>query len=354
MGGTRTMTVLEESPDVAALRFLNLLDDHNWRSLAASQHALEATGLAGANIRQLRSELGSRDPNVREATSRRLLRLRERVVGELIRLLRADAQSIRDLSRLLSLRLGWVLAQVPSIGSASQIPMSGERDDRREQRWSACEALIAIGPATVPGLIRVLRAPVPRRQKVAAEALGRIGPPAEDAVPDLIALLEHPVQGIAETAVQSLIRIGPAALEFSTHAIAHRSPEVRRAAVQIVGQITGSHRNSDVRRRSINRLLDALKDVEPDVRRGSAVGLGQVGRTRRDAIKRIAPALLPALSDDDPQVRVAAMRSLEGFGDSAVPYLAGMLFSDNENLQAAARRALKRIGTPDARKAIRE
>lgn len=348
------MTLLDEAPDVAALRFLNLLDDNNWRRLDASQHALEATGLANANIRQLRSELGSRDPDVREATSRHLLRLRERVVGELIRLLRADMQSLGDLSRLLSLRLGWVLAQVPSIGSASQMPMKRERDDRWEQRWSACDALIAIGPATVPSLIRVLRGSEPRRQKVAAEALGRIGPPAEDAVPDLIALLENPVQGVAETAAQSLVRIGPAALEFSTHAIAHRSPDVRRTAVQIVGQIAGSHRNSDVRRRSINRLLDALKDVEPEVRRGSAVGLGQVGRTRRDTIKRIAPALLPALSDDDPQVRVAAMRSLEGFGDSAVPYLAGMLFSDNESLRAAARRALKRIGTPEALKASGE
>lgn len=78
-------------------------------------------------------------------------------------------------------------------------------------RIQAINALARVGEPAV-GPLRGLLSGAPELSAAAAEALGKIGPPARTAVPELIALVEGPERGPRLAAIDALGRMGPSAL----------------------------------------------------------------------------------------------------------------------------------------------
>ncbi len=107
-------------------------------------------------------------------------------------------------------------------------------------------------------------------RKVAAEALGGIGPEAKAAVPALIEALKDPEGDVRREAAQTLGQIGPEA----------------KAAVPA--------------------LSEALKDTEWEVRSGAGRALGGIGPEAKAAI----PALIEASKDEYGRDREAADEAL--------------------------------------------
>ena len=74
----------------------------------------------------------------------------------------------------------------------------------------------------------------------AAQALGKIGPAAKDAVPALIAVVKDERSSIHEEAVNTLGEIGPAAAEAELalrDAVKDKDPNVRTAAARALRRI---------------------------------------------------------------------------------------------------------------------
>jgi hypothetical protein len=81
------------------------------------------------------------------------------------------------------------------------------------RQWSesqaAADALGRIGPPAVPDLIAALQSTDPEVRLQAAQVLARMGSDARDAVPYLIRLLDDPDERIRKTAARTLGRVGP-------------------------------------------------------------------------------------------------------------------------------------------------
>src|SRR5262245_2682492 len=86
---------------------------------------------------------------------------------------------------------------------------------KRFEAWTeqeaAADALGRIGPPAVPALVQALQTPEAAIRIKSCEVLGRMGEGAQDAVPDLVRLLDDPDAGVRKSAARTLGRIGPAA-----------------------------------------------------------------------------------------------------------------------------------------------
>ncbi len=103
------------------------------------------------------------------------------------------------------------------------------------EKWTeqeaAADALGRIGPPAVPQLIAALRSQDPEHRLQATQVLARMGSDAKEAVPDLIRLLDDPDERIRKAATRTLGRIGPAAGE-AVPALMQRLLEPEAAGVR--------------------------------------------------------------------------------------------------------------------------
>jgi hypothetical protein len=106
-------------------------------------------------------------------------------------------------------------AAMPSVLDSSE--MSGgtfaspiDSSERTEQEMAA-NAIVGIGKAAVPELMRTLRGDNAMARRQAAIVLAKIGPDAKDAVEDLILALDDPEPSVRKAAARALGNIGPAA-----------------------------------------------------------------------------------------------------------------------------------------------
>jgi hypothetical protein len=81
------------------------------------------------------------------------------------------------------------------------------------EQQAAADALGRIGPPAVPPLVAALESSDPQTRLRAAEVLARMGSDAKDAAPALTRLLDDPDEQIRKAATRALGRIGPAAEE---------------------------------------------------------------------------------------------------------------------------------------------
>jgi hypothetical protein len=96
-------------------------------------------------------------------------------------------------------------------------------------------------------------------------------------------------------------------------------------------------------------LLGALKDNSPGVRAAAARGLRKVGK---DSTREALPAMVAALRDPDDKVKEYAADAVTDFrfeATAAVPALKEMYRSTNNDVKAAAGRALNHIDVDAAR-----
>jgi HEAT repeat protein len=135
--------------------------------------------------------------------------------------------------------------------------------------------------------------------RVRAAAVERLTA-AEDPAPVLPLLLERLVGaggvGEREAAAEALGRIGPPAIPGLVERLEATDPELRQAAAVVLGVIGD--------RRALPALVARLADADPNVRAIAADALGRIGG--RDA----TAALLAAVDSDDASLRAAALQSL--------------------------------------------
>jgi HEAT repeat protein len=135
------------------------------------------------------------------------------------------------------------------------------------------EALVRIGPASIPPLVEVLTSAKtqPNVANLVGVTLGRLGAPAARAV---VPLLDH------------------------------TDPRVRRTACQAVG-----HMGADAKA-AVPKLAGRVKDADQTVRQAALAALSQLGPVARPA----APEVLELVKDAQPHIRYQSLMTLERIG----------------------------------------
>ena len=202
----------------------------------------------------------------------------------------------------------WTAAQVLGrIGDARAVEplIAALKEECNDVRWNAARALGQIGDArAVQPLTAALKDEWPLVRQTAAEALGQIGDPR--AVEPLTAVLQDEESQVRQAAAEALDRLGwepgPAetagwywmakrdwdkcvawgalGVELLIAALKDRNSEVRRDAIQALGEIGAP---------AVTPLIAALKDKREYVRQAAAEALGRIGDAR--AVEPLSAAL---------------------------------------------------------------
>lgn len=202
-------------------------------------------------------------------------------------------------------------------------------------RSRAINALAEIGP--VPLLITVLKQQDATVRVGAADALGGMGPRAKEAIPALAAMLSDPDRAISEHAAFALGCIGPAAV-----------PELIRVARRGDGYATDSAATafSQVNLKTdtciVRELARTLGDVneEPGVRGFAVKAMGNMRENAQSAQSEI----IYALRDENNDVRTAARWALGQIGPTAIPALRDALKDGSPRVRSGAAFALGAMG----------
>jgi len=290
-------------------------------------------------------------------------------------------------------------------------------DERPETREASARALGNFGMEArmaAPALARAASDPNPLVRRTALEALGAVSPPEElrrsafrsalnDPDPSVrqVAVMLVPLGGELEpevmeallkllkdrngsvrSAAANLLRNAPTTSPLVASALAEAlkdpDPNVRRdaalalangpealQAMPVLTQLLGSGddetrmrvataletlRDHDVAHAAIPALIRALHDPLPSVRLGAAAALSEMGHSANTA----APDLIDALNDPEVIVRIDAAMALGRIGanvDKAVSTLTTLMDSTDMNARLGAVRGLGAIG-PEAKSAV--
>jgi HEAT repeat protein len=211
----------------------------------------------------------------------------------------------------------------------------------------ALDALSAIGVKAIPALTGVLAdSKDADARRCAAEALGQMGPDAEESVPALRAALKDCDWSIRAHAAMALGKIGPGAKEAVPDLIKTlRDKEilVRHSAATSLGEI------GPEARAAVPALIDAFGE------RGEVQCAAWALERMGPAAKAAVPALAKELraENQNPLIRetVAATYCKLARGAEAVPLLLELLKHENKKIRADAVGALGEIG-PEAKAAV--
>ncbi len=187
-------------------------------------------------------------------------------------------------------------------------------------------------PAVLPYLVRGIHDPVPAVRIAAVQAIGALGAAAGQE--PLAAVLQSSDLLLQEAALQAMGKLKVAeAVPLLAEATSRTEPPIRRAALEGLRQIaTGS--DYSVRAALIPAFVPLLTHRRSDVRRLAA-----------DALQR-----LDWLPDDSPAgasflILCDEIESCVMFGAVAIEPLISTLHDERPEARAAARRALREIGT---------
>jgi HEAT repeat protein len=126
-----------------------------------------------------------------------------------------------------------------------------------------------------------------------------------------------------------------------THYLSERLPGLVRRSVPLKQRVIEALGASGAP--AVPALMDALAERQPALRLAACQALGDIGDPQA------VPALIRMLGDSDAGVRFAACRALGAIGDPrAVPALAQRLNDPNSDVRIAACKALGDIGDPQA------
>jgi HEAT repeat protein len=172
---------------------------------------------------------------------------------------------------------------------------------------NAIHRLASGGPGAVPVLIELLqdregtsRADAEVR-RVAAQALGHIGPQAHAAVPALTGALADPDPLVRLAAADTLGKIGPAAVDAVPALAELLKTDEPVLLLKAIRKLRG------VNQAAIPALVATLAHADAEARENAAEALGEIGPAAREA----APALRALLEDPNEKVRTEAARALE-------------------------------------------
>ncbi len=201
----------------------------------------------------------------------------------------------------------------------------------------AAKALAEIGPGAVPLLIKALNHHESAVRLGAADALGHMGPRAKEAIPALAAMLSDPDRAISEHAASALGRIGPAAVPELIRVARRGDRYATDLAATAFSQVNLKTDTCIVR--ELARMLGDVNE-EPGVRGFAAKALGNMHENAQPAQSEI----IRALGDENNDVRTAARWALGPIGPKAIPALREALKDGNPRIRAGAAFALGAMG----------
>lgn len=256
---------------------------------------------------------------------------------------------------------------VPTLLTASQGPP--------DKSGPARSLLASFGTSIVPVLIKALGDGAAARREAAADALGRIGPPARTAVPALLAALKDKSSAVALMAARAVAEIDPTRslpavplladsldVPGAAAALANIGADARGAVPALIAALKPHKGNSAQELIRLNArlalarigapavpaLIEALQDKRDGVAPLAGEALGWILPPPKQAV----PALRAALRNDRAHAAVYA-RSLGQLGSlarPAMPDLVDLLTDAASRPEAAA--ALVSIDPRQADKAI--
>ena len=340
------------------------------------------------DVEGLLKALNHKDEGVRADAAKALGDIEDvKAVEALIQALKDEVDSVRYEAAVALERLGWkpgddtekaryLIAKrewgdlAGLGGSAVESLIQVLKDEDRDVRTGAAEALRKIGEPAVDPLIKALKDENSDAlvREVAAECLGEIGDAR--AVEPLIQALKHKDAASAVFVIKEdgalvpsggsakgLSLIGEPAVEPLIQALKDENPSLRASAALALG-VTRDARavepliqalkdedenvlwNANMALRSIGEpaMETLIKDEDWHVRQAAALALGVTG----DA--RAVEPLTQALKDEEFRVRVAAASTLGIIGDTrAVEPLTQALKDKNEDVREAAKEALEKL-----------
>jgi HEAT repeat protein len=231
---------------------------------------------------------------------------------------------------------------LPQHGAGAVGPLLASLHDlgamTREQLDEVPLAVAALGPGSVPHLVRHLNDAHEHVRAVAAAALGHLH--ARAVLPLLVRLAHDPSNEVRECVAEALGDLG-----VPEPATAARPPEQVARWRRVAGRLLpwrGRDRPlppSDPAGLAVTTLRTFLADPAPAVRVRAAAALSKLGRAAAGS----ADALTVALGDEDETVRCRAAEALgrQGAGAAvAVPSLVGLLADPSPPVKIAAAAAL--------------
>jgi len=198
-------------------------------------------------------------------------------------------------------------------------------------RFHATKALVDIGEVAVPSLVSALKKQEPAVRVAAVDVLGNIGPAAKEAVHDLATLLGDENQDVSRHAASALGRIGPAAVPELIEVARWRG----RYATDMASTAFANLKADDATVRELVKLMGNVKE-DPAVRAFAAKALGYMPEKARGEM----PGLIQILGDENNEVRTAARWALGQTGPQGIPALREALKNGNPRIRAGAASAL--------------
>ncbi|NLF68254.1 MAG: HEAT repeat domain-containing protein [Candidatus Anammoximicrobium sp.] len=205
----------------------------------------------------------------------------------------------------------------------------------------ACLALAELGPqaaAAVPHLKGVLQHREPEVRMQALAALGEIGPAAQPLVPEIVAALKDEAGGVRYAAAFALGRVGttPEATAALQQALQQDDAFLRMVSAWAIARNHPADRAAV--ERAVELILQAFKSQDVHLRRAAARIAVDVGVP----IDKVAPLLVEALRDRDPEVVGNAIEALSQLGPKALQHIDEVL--SNRELRPYAVRLIQRMG----------
>jgi len=316
-------------------------------SAVVRAHAAHALGRIGAAAKPAAPALirlvSDKDKRVRREVVRALCNIRpspEVVIHLFSKLLREAEPEVRLYAMDAMAREGKTV-----------VPPLIEALGHEEVCYWACLVLAEIGPdaeAAVPALAKLARSDQrPEVRREAVLALAAIGPKAASAVPALIDVVsEDEVNALP--GVFALGAIGPPAKTGEVKVRELAEGENVPLILQTLSLWTLARMNPDddqLVRRAVPRLIDALKSAEPAVRTAAARALIDLDPDP----EIVRPLVEKVVADADTEVIEDIMDAVAGLGEDAVPPLIEAL--EHEEVRGLVAATIARIG-PAAKAAV--
>jgi HEAT repeat protein len=213
------------------------------------------------------------------------------------------------------------------------------KDPTRPERRRVCRALGlalgAVGEPALPELIKTLRRPGASGRLAAATGLGVLGPKASEAVAALADLLSGHDTDLQVAVAASLSRIGKVAVPALAAKLESDDVTVRIIVASVLARIGPRLSPKEKREKLQGSGAEGIIYVsELEKRQWSE---------RKEAKKSAVSALVKALQDSSPNVRVAAAAALADFEDQrkvVAPVLEELRKSPDGNISRKAARVL--------------
>ena len=288
---------------------------------------------------------------VQWAAKRALVKIGEPAVEALIETLKERDPFVRRSS---AEALGEI-KDFRAVGPLLEIMKDANPNVRMTAKW----ALINIGEPVVEALLKALRGKDPSGRKIAASGLGLIkdsriikslivamqddDPGVREtvigalgdlkehgAVKHLIIALNDKVLSVRESSKQALLKIGEQSISPLAQALREESSDVRKATAEVLGEFNDPG--------SVENLIEALKDENPEVQMASKRALLKLG-------EYAVEPLIRAMGRGDSAIRKNVSEVLGEINDPrAINPLIELLEDENHEVQMASRWSLIKMG----------